>query len=140
MVDAPRRIQRSRAKGWKMPENTVYVGRPSACGNPFVCIQPYGCPKSRVYDHGYEADGTPSMHCCVDTFREWLRQGMAGEDSHLIGKGGGIRAALMAMTGNIARTALVAAVPKLRGKNLACYCALDRPCHADVLLEVANAE
>ena len=27
----------------------------------------------------------------------------------------------------------------LRGKNLACYCRLDQPCHADVLLELANA-
>jgi hypothetical protein len=26
----------------------------------------------------------------------------------------------------------------LRGKNLACWCPLDGPCHADVLLEVAN--
>lgn len=26
----------------------------------------------------------------------------------------------------------------LRGKNLACWCALDRPCHADVLLKIAN--
>lgn len=26
----------------------------------------------------------------------------------------------------------------LAGKNLACWCALDEPCHADVLLEVAN--
>jgi hypothetical protein len=23
----------------------------------------------------------------------------------------------------------------LRGKNLACWCPLDRPCHADILLE-----
>ena len=27
---------------------------------------------------------------------------------------------------------------ELRGKNLACWCALDQPCHADVLLELAN--
>ncbi|WP_435011731.1 DUF4326 domain-containing protein [Tundrisphaera lichenicola] len=27
----------------------------------------------------------------------------------------------------------------LRGKNLACYCPLDQPCHANVLLELANA-
>jgi hypothetical protein len=27
----------------------------------------------------------------------------------------------------------------LRGKNLACWCGLDDPCHADVLLELANA-
>ena len=26
----------------------------------------------------------------------------------------------------------------LRGKNLACWCSLDSPCHADVLLEIAN--
>ena len=27
---------------------------------------------------------------------------------------------------------------ELRGKNLACRCALNEPCHADVLLELAN--
>lgn len=27
----------------------------------------------------------------------------------------------------------------LRGKDLACWCPLDQPCHADVLLEIANA-
>ena len=26
----------------------------------------------------------------------------------------------------------------LHGKNLACWCPLDKPCHADVLLEIAN--
>lgn len=26
----------------------------------------------------------------------------------------------------------------LRGKNLACWCPLDQPCHADVLLRIAN--
>ena len=29
---------------------------------------------------------------------------------------------------------------KLRGKNLACWCALGKPCHADVLLALANSE
>ena len=29
-------------------------------------------------------------------------------------------------------------VTPLRGKNLACFCSLDEPCHADVLLELAN--
>ena len=31
----PKRIQRKRSKGWKMPENTKYVGRPSKWGNPY---------------------------------------------------------------------------------------------------------
>jgi len=39
------------------------------------------------------------------------------------------------------RKALVlACLHDLRGKNLACWCPLDQPCHADVLLELANAE
>lgn len=29
---------------------------------------------------------------------------------------------------------------ELRGKNLACWCPLDGPCHADVLLRVANGK
>ena len=36
------------------------------------------------------------------------------------------------------KAALLAALPDLRGKSLACWCALDKPCHADVLLEIAN--
>ena len=31
----PIRIQRRRIKGWKMPKDTVYVGRPTKWGNPF---------------------------------------------------------------------------------------------------------
>jgi hypothetical protein len=27
----------------------------------------------------------------------------------------------------------------LKGKNLSCWCPLDKPCHADVLLELANS-
>jgi len=29
---------------------------------------------------------------------------------------------------------------ELAGKNLACWCALDQPCHADVLLQLANPD
>ena len=32
----PKRIQRKRTKGWRMPPNTVYVGRPSKWGNRFT--------------------------------------------------------------------------------------------------------
>lgn len=32
----PQRIQRKRTKGWRMPENTVYVGRGSRWGNPYT--------------------------------------------------------------------------------------------------------
>jgi len=35
-MSMPIRVQRKRSKGWKMPPNTVYVGRPSKYGNPFA--------------------------------------------------------------------------------------------------------
>ncbi len=31
-------------------------------------------------------------------------------------------------------------IASLRGKNLACWCRLDQPCHADVLLKLANEQ
>src|SRR4051812_23870209 len=31
----PQRIQRKRVTGWRLPDNTVCVGRPSRWGNPF---------------------------------------------------------------------------------------------------------
>ena len=34
---------------------------------------------------------------------------------------------------------VVAARRELRGRDLMCWCPLDQPCHADVLLEIANA-
>lgn len=36
MTDAPRRIQLSRAKGWRLPPNSVKVDRSTKFGNPFV--------------------------------------------------------------------------------------------------------
>lgn len=33
---------------------------------------------------------------------------------------------------------IVKALPELKDKDLACWCALDKKCHADVLLELAN--
>ena len=38
-----------------------------------------------------------------------------------------------------AKTVAEAARKELRGKNLACFCPLHLPCHADVLLELANS-
>lgn len=94
----PIRIQRKRTKGWKMPDNTVYVGRPTKWGNPYIV--------------GIDVPG--KLDATLE-FRRWLN----GE----IGVGG---------------SELRKEVESLRGKNLACFCALDEFCHADVLLEIAN--
>lgn len=34
--ERPKRIQRKRTKGFKLPEGCVYVGRPTKFGNPFI--------------------------------------------------------------------------------------------------------
>lgn len=35
-MNEPTRIQRKRTKGWRMPADVVYVGRPTKWANPFV--------------------------------------------------------------------------------------------------------
>ena len=101
----PERIQRKRTKGWKMPPNTVYVGRGSKWGNPF-------------YKHG---DGYPMDNAlAVKAFREQLEHG-------------GFFA-----SGYKKPTTIEDIKKELKGKNLACWCSLDKPCHADILLEIAN--
>lgn len=93
----PKRIQLSRKKGWRMPENTVSVARPHMYGNPF-----------KIGDFGI-----PDAEAAVRVFRQWMKDRMVvGPD--------------------------IPDPTELRGKNLACWCALDQPCHADVLLELAN--
>jgi len=49
-MNAPQRIQRKRTKGWKMPQDTVYVGRPTKWGNPFVVGKPGGAYSPLVKD------------------------------------------------------------------------------------------
>jgi len=43
-----KRIQRKRTKRWKMPKNTIYVGRPSKWGNPFF-VKEIGSIKAVLY-------------------------------------------------------------------------------------------
>jgi len=40
--------------------------------------------------------------------------------------------------GMVCEPSVVASLNELRGKNLACWCRPGLPCHADVLLELAN--
>lgn len=98
----PKRIQRKRTKGWRMPENTVYVGRPSKFGNPFNVTE------DRT--HGET----------VAAFKIWIT--VDGCHANIPEK----------------KAAILNSLDEIRGKNLACWCREDRPCHADILLEIAN--
>lgn len=113
MSRAPRRIRRRRVKGWRKPRNTVCVTRPGTFGNPFTL--------KAAHEAGYKTYDAASA---VRDFRAWLN---------------GSREVWMGEQSEQKCAALLRRLPELRGKNLACWCALDAPCHADVLLEIANA-
>jgi hypothetical protein len=121
-VTAPIRLRLSRARGFELQAHSlsrngleaVNVARPSVLGNPFV-----------VGKHGTRAE-------CVSWF-------IAACDGLI----------MMSMSNEIAaltRTypyVVKAETPRLRLKNLACWCALPKPgepdiCHAAVLLAWVN--
>jgi hypothetical protein len=104
----PKRIQRKRTKGWKMPEGAVAVDRSTRFGNPFI-VNPRVRPGSRS---GCAFICVPTIEDAVECYRIWLVDNQP--------------------------ELLASARAELRGKDLACWCPLDKPCHADVLLELAN--
>jgi len=111
----PVRIHLSRKKGWRMPLNTVKVDRTTKWGNVY---------RVGMFKNFGAADA-------IDAFRARLKQNLH-DDARRIN----------------------ADIAELRGKNLACWCRLCNehaagkplgilcskcdPCHADVLIEIAN--
>ena len=124
----PKRIQRKRTKGWRMPEGAVYVGRGSKYGNPYRVGEGYVIIPDGPYGANQQRQVLPDItpRLAVDLYRLWL--------SYM-------------HTQDIPRDRPTPAeIEALRGKNLACWCpVVDEngdpvPCHADVLLELANKE
>lgn len=110
----PERIQLRRTKGWRMPPNTVKVARPGNWGNPFRVGDPVG--------DGFHVDYYLTPEQAVREYRLWLR-------GHLT---------VFPVYRRRAPT-IEEICRDLRGKNLACFYAPGQPCHADVLLEIANS-
>ena len=108
----PQRVQRQRTKGWRTPEGAVYVGRGSKWGNPY-----------RVGDESawmgempvYGIDEPLTRADTAQLFRLALTHGHLDIGAEVI------------------RT-------ELARKDLMCWCPMTEPCHADVLLELANGD
>lgn len=122
----PQRIQRKRAKGWRMPPDTVSVCRPGKWGNPAVIGSYF-----MVGDSSPAKARGPFRMAWTRTDKEHATPLFTLIDS---------AATAVRLFSELAATGYYTAKAKseLRGKNLACFCALDQPCHADVLLELAN--
>lgn len=121
-MTAPVRLQLSRRKGFDLQAVSlatnglpaVNVARPSMWGNPYLVIN-------------------EDAQSAVDLFRK-LFEKPPSRFRHILlrissGRPGFGEGALLDMK---------LALPSLRGKNLACWCRPDQPCHADVLLKLAN--
>jgi hypothetical protein len=107
----PQRIRLRRAKGWRMPENTVNVARPGKLGNPYIVGQ----------------DGTREQ--CAALYLSLMR-GLIGLSDRVTPEEQ-IRA----------YRAFHRARPSLKGQNIACWCALDGgACHGDIIFAAANPE
>lgn len=136
----PERIQRRRVKGFVMPAEAIYVGRPTKWGNPWRVVGAGTEPglfggRERVFTvdgPGNFFRGTyareEASRLAVSLFREWV--------NHWPAKYRGWPDPLDVNCG----------LRELRGHDLACWCPLTDqhgnrfPCHADVLLQIANPE
>jgi len=130
------RIQLSRTKGWRRPENTVVVSRPSKWGNPYRAERRYDWHERQcalvvdsrddTVEDGFSVE-SDAREFAVQLFRDELCR----------------ETSIASSSGSVAFT-IEDVRRELRGKNLACWCPLPEPgqpdhCHAAVLLEVANA-
>lgn len=138
-MSAPVRIRRRRTRGWKMPPNTVYVGRPTKWGNPFDFRRAEHCWNALAF--GCRGDAAGRREASVVAFRQWLcdPRGRIKELDFCVVLDAGEKTVEIGPRVRIGAAPSIAEIRSaLRGKNLACWCPLDRPCHADVLLELAN--
>jgi len=103
-----------------MPENATYVGRPSKFGNPFkltndgwiLCYKQTG-PTKGSWCYWSEIGGH-SLDDIIWLYEKWI-------------------------TGKLPKwLPKVPNISILKGKDLACFCPLDKSCHADVLIELCN--
>ena len=109
----PRRVQLRRTRGWRKPAGSVVVARPSRWGNPWV-----------VHQHGAG---------CADRCPEWSQPTPAAAVLAFR------HAVLFPLIGQPTVPDPDTIRVELAGRDLACWCPPGQPCHADVLLALANA-
>lgn len=107
----PERIQMSRQRPWRAEHpDAVIVARPSKWGNPY-----------RVGDEFAWMGAYPVLG---------IEEPLTREDAVDLFRAAIVHGHLPCTEDDVRR--------ELAGRDLACWCPLDQPCHADVLLELAN--
>jgi len=115
----PKRIQLRRTKGWRKPEGAIVVARPSRWGNAYRVVPVHASGPFDVV----RADG---VFCAQSTGLTDARRLAVAKFRHAVDE----RWWGFPTPSEIRE--------HLAGHDLGCWCPLDEPCHADVLLEIAN--
>jgi Domain of unknown function (DUF4326) len=119
MSVTPQRVQLRRANGWRMPPDTIRVARPGLWGNPYP-VALFGLDRAlRLFENTVTGCWSPGL------FGD-------SEPDALVHKAYKLHLAFG--TRHHYRVDL----RPLSGRHLACWCSLDKPCHADALLRLAN--
>ena len=128
----PVRVQRKRSKGWKMPENTISVCRPTKWGNPFkIEINKISIKDPFTNSWVFLTYGDIS-------YTVWLYEMLFKADIQWV------HYYELRLKHNLFQYwhdhFTMLKISELKGKNLACFCSLNNSCHADFLLKTVNAE
>ncbi|MFJ3957723.1 DUF4326 domain-containing protein [Arthrobacter sp. NPDC090010] len=130
----PERIQRRRVKGWRAPEGAVFVGRQTMWGNPWQDFD--GSVRGPAWADAVAREVTapvvPSRFGGAVTYSDHSDPRAAAEAAVDL-----FRKYCVFLSRDFPGLLLEWTEP-LRGKDLMCWCPIDAPCHADVLLELAN--
>ena len=121
-----KRIQRT--ADWKPSKDTVWVGPRSKFYNPFAA-------KIKGGESGL---ATMSRQILVDEYREWLLTPVTKWPDQPAFSRWDTRNTHMLGVPWEGRPSLEDIRVQLAGKDLVCRCHDGQPCHADVLLELAN--
>lgn len=121
-MSEPRRIKRERTRGWRAPEHSTYVGRPTRFGNPYRLVR---ADHGLLVQFGETGGGVgvwpneaEARRYATEAYRVWINQPEQAD-------------------------ALLLFRALLYGRDLTCWCPLPAEgepdhCHARVLLDLVN--
>jgi hypothetical protein len=138
----PTRVQLSRAKGFRLAAGTVKVDRSTRWGNCFKVGSEGLKYTGNAFGDAGHYNGRRASWCDLDLPAFPITPEMAVALFRIaLGTGLRVPTGPFAHPGDIAYTRELHRdiIAELRGHDLACWCRIGDPCHADVWLEVANA-